>query len=48
MIAKTYCDLYSLRRSDLEGVMVAWPELIEEFRALGEWRGGVSGGGGCG
>ena len=40
MIAKTYCDLYSLRRSDLEGVMVAWPELIEEFQALGEWWGG--------
>ena len=36
VITMTYCELYSLRRSDLEQVVSEWPELAEEFAALGE------------
>jgi hypothetical protein len=32
--AKDYCELYSLSRSDLEAVMMRFPELAVEFNIL--------------
>lgn len=37
VIATTYCELYCLKRSDLEDVISQWPELADEFQSLGEW-----------
>ncbi|GAX74589.1 hypothetical protein CEUSTIGMA_g2037.t1 [Chlamydomonas eustigma] len=34
VIATSYCELYSLRRSDLEEVVADWPELSDEFQSL--------------
>jgi hypothetical protein len=36
VVASTYCELYSLSRADLEEVLQQWPELAEEFEAMGE------------
>ena len=36
VVATTYCELYSLSRADLEEVLQQWPELAEEFEAMGE------------
>jgi hypothetical protein len=51
--ATTYCELYSLSRSDLEAVLEQWPEVAAEFKSIGEpgvcrWLGGGGGGGGGG
>jgi hypothetical protein len=34
--ATTYCELYSLSRSDLEAVLEQWPEVAAEFKSIGE------------
>jgi CRP-like cAMP-binding protein len=36
VVASTYCELYSLSRADLEEVLQQWPELAEEFEAMGK------------
>lgn len=36
VVASTYLELYSLSRADLEAVLQQWPELAEQFEAMGE------------
>lgn len=40
VVASSYVELYSLSRADLEVVLQQWPELAEQFEAMGEWLGG--------
>ncbi|KAG1678597.1 hypothetical protein FOA52_012604 [Chlamydomonas sp. UWO 241] len=34
VLAMTYCELYCLKRADLEEVVAQWPELADEFKQL--------------
>ncbi|GAX74590.1 hypothetical protein CEUSTIGMA_g2038.t1 [Chlamydomonas eustigma] len=34
VVTQSYCELYSLRRADLEQVVAQWPELADEFQSL--------------
>lgn len=36
VVASSYVELYSLSRADLELVLQQWPELAEQFEAMGE------------
>lgn len=36
VVASSYVELYSLNRTDLEVVLQQWPELAEQFEAMGE------------
>lgn len=36
-MASSYVELYSLSRADLEEVLQQWPELAEQFEAMGEF-----------
>jgi len=36
VVASSYVELYSLSRADLEAVLQQWPELAEQFEAMGE------------
>lgn len=38
VVASGYVELYSLSRADLELVLQQWPELAEQFEAMGEWK----------
>lgn len=38
VVASGYVELYSLSRADLEMVLQQWPELAEQFEAMGEYR----------
>ena len=44
VVAADFCELYSLARHDLEGVITKWPELAAEFDRLieGYRRAGVA------
>ena len=37
VVAVSFCELYSLKRSDLEEVVAQWPELADEFSTLGKF-----------
>ena len=43
VVALSFCELYSLKRSDLEEVALKWPELAEEFSTLGQCMSGSRG-----
>jgi hypothetical protein len=38
----SYVELYSLNRTDLEVVLQQWPELAEQFEAMGGWLAGCA------
>lgn len=42
VVASSYVELYSLNRTDLEVVLQQWPELAEQFEAMGGWLAGCA------